>query len=70
MKSETSPFIGEAGEMKTAHDSPRHTSQKYSNEENESANSASIGAASTRTVVPKRPPMTEKTRLVPSARSA
>ncbi len=69
IRSETSPFIGEPAEMKTAQLSPRQTSQKYSNELNFSATSASAGAAVTRTTVPKRPPMAEKTSPAPSATS-
>ena len=45
------------------------TSQKYSNEENLSATSASAGAAMISTAVPNRPPITENTRLAPSASS-
>src|ERR1043166_7939834 len=56
--------------MKTAHARPIRTSQKYSNELNWSANSASAGAAIISTAVPKRPPTAEKTRPAPSAVSA
>src|SRR5262249_44518585 len=51
----------------TALDRPRITSQKYSNDENFSATSASAGAAAINTAVPNRPPITENTRPAPSA---
>ena len=41
--SETSPFSGRSDVMNTAQVSPSSTSQKYSNELNFSANSASVG---------------------------
>jgi hypothetical protein len=52
---------------KTALERPRITSQKYSNEENLSAISASAGAAIIRTAVPNRPPITENTSPAPNA---
>jgi hypothetical protein len=57
-------------EMNTAQVSPSRTSQKYSNELNFSANSASAGAATISTAVPNRPPTAENTRPAPSATSA
>ena len=65
--SETMPFSGLACARNTALISPSITSQKYSNEEKLSATSASAGAARISTAVPKRPPITENTRLAPSA---
>ena len=56
--------------MNTAPDRPSTTSQKYSNDENFSATSASAGAAAISTAVPNRPPITENTRPAPSATSA
>ena len=56
--------------MNTAQVSPSSTSQKYSNELNFSANSASAGAARISTAVPNRPPIAENTRPAPSASSA
>ena len=56
--------------MNTALDRPSTTSQKYSNDENLSATSASAGAATISTAVPNRPPITENTRPAPSAISA
>ena len=49
---------------------PSSTSQKYSNELNLSANSASAGAATISTSVPNRPPIAENTSPAPSASSA
>ena len=66
--SETTPFSGLASAMNTAQRRPSTTSQKYSNEENLSATSASAGARMS-TAVPKRPPITENTRPAPSASS-
>src|SRR6266496_3977136 len=59
--SETSPFSGLPTAMKTAQVRPSSTSQKYSKVPNLSATSASEGAATISTAVPKSPPMTEKT---------
>ena len=56
--------------MNTALDRPSTTSQKYSNDENLSATSASDGAAAISTAVPNSPPITENTRPAPSAISA
>ena len=56
--------------MNTAPDRPSTTSQKYSNDENFSATSASTGAKAISTAVPNRPPMAENTRPAPSASSA
>ena len=70
MKSVVSPFSGALVEMKTAQVRPIRTSQKYSNELNLSANSASAGAETISTAVPNRPPTAEKTRPAPSASSA
>ena len=67
--SDTMPFSGLANAMNTAHNRPSITSQKYSNEENLSATSASAGAAMISTAVPNRPPITENTRPAPSASS-
>src|SRR5687767_6889176 len=67
---ETTPFSGLASAMNTAHRRPSTTSQKYSNEENLSATSASAGAARMSTAVPKSPPITENTSPAPSASSA
>ena len=55
--------------MKTAQVRPSSTSQKYSKVPNLSATSASEGAATISTAVPKSPPMTEKTSPAPSATS-
>src|SRR5215831_4413223 len=68
--SETTPLSVSPMEMITAHASPSSTSQKYSNELNLRATSASDGAAVTSTTVPKMPPMTENTRSAPSTVSA
>jgi hypothetical protein len=68
--SETKPFSGRSEVMNTAQVSPINTSQKYSNELNFSANSASAGAARISTIVPNRPPMAENTSPAPSAVSA
>ena len=68
--SETIPFSGSPSVMITALVRPSSTSQKYSNELNLSATSASEGAAATSTRVPKIPPITEKTRSAPSTVSA
>src|SRR5512143_481943 len=56
--------------MNTAPDSPSTTSQKYSNDENFSATSASTGANAISTAVPNSPPIAENTRPAPSASSA
>ena len=69
MRSETKPFSGSPTAMKTAQVRPRSTSQKYSNVPNLSATSASEGAATMSTAVPKSPPITEKTSPAPSAAS-
>ncbi len=69
-KSETKPLSGCSDVRKTAQVNPIRTSQKYSNELNFSANSASVGAATISTAVPKSPPIAEKTRPAPSASSA
>ena len=61
---------GRSEVMNTAQVSPISTSQKYSNELNLSANSASVGAATISTAVPNRPPIAENTRPAPSASSA
>ena len=68
--SDTKPLSGRSDVMNTAQVRPISTSQKYSNELNLSANSASAGAAMIRTAVPNRPPMAENTRPAPSAVSA
>ncbi len=68
--SETKPFSGRSDVMNTAQVRPISTSQKYSNELNFSANSASVGAARISTAVPNRPPTAENTRPAPSASSA
>ena len=70
MNSVVRPFSGASVEMKTAQVSPMRTSQKYSNELNLSANSASAGAEIISTAVPNRPPTAEKTRPAPRASSA
>ena len=49
---------------------PSSTSQKYSNELNFSATSASAGADTMSTSVPNRPPIAENTSPAPSAVSA
>ena len=67
--SDTKPLSGRSDVMNTAQVRPSSTSQKYSNELNLSANSASAGAAMS-TAVPKSPPIAEKTRPAPSAVSA
>ncbi len=56
--------------MKIAQVKPSITSQKYSKELNFSAISASAGAATISTSVPKMPPSTENTSPEPSATSA
>jgi hypothetical protein len=61
---------GRSDVMNTAHVKPSSTSQKYSNELNLSANSASAGADAIRTAVPNKPPIAENTRPAPSAVSA
>jgi len=68
-RSDTTPFSGFEKAMKTAESKPSTTSQKYSNEENLSAISASAGAAAISTAVPNNPPITENTRPAPSASS-
>ena len=68
--SDTMPFSGSPIVMNTAQVRPSSTSQKYSNELNFSATSASAGAARTSTIVPKIPPITENTRSAPSTVSA
>ncbi len=68
--SDTKPFSGRSEVMNTAQVRPSSTSQKYSNELNLSANSASVGAPMMSTAVPNRPPIAEKTRPAPSASSA
>src|SRR6478752_69121 len=70
MSSDTNPLSGRSDVMKTAQVSPSSTSQKYSNDENLSANSANEGAATISTAVPKSPPTAEKTSPAPSAVSA
>src|SRR5215470_1139598 len=67
---DTTPFTGLPVLMKMAQVSPRSTSQKYSNELNRTATSASTGADVTSTTVPNRPPITLKTSPAPSAVSA
>ena len=67
---ETNPLSGRSDVMNTAQVSPSRTSQKYSNELNFSANSASVGAARISTAVPNSPPSAENTRPAPSAVSA
>ncbi len=67
--SDTKPLSGRSDVMNTAQVRPSSTSQKYSNELNLSANSASVGAARISTAVPKRPPIAEKTSPAPSASS-
>ena len=67
--SDTRPFSGSLPAMKTAQVKPSITSQKYSNELNLSAISASAGAATISTSTPKMPPSTENTRPAPSASS-
>ena len=61
---------GRSDVMNTAQVRPSSTSQKYSNELNFSANSASVGAATISTAVPNSPPIAEKTSPAPSAISA
>ena len=61
------PFSGRSAVITIAHDRPSSTSQKYSNELNLSANSASAGADRISTAVPNRPPIAENTRPAPSA---
>ncbi len=68
--SDTTPFSGRSDVMTIAQVSPSSTSQKYSNELNLSAASASAGADRMRTAVPNRPPIAENTRPAPSAVSA
>src|SRR5213594_2117254 len=68
--SDTKPLSGRSEVMNTAHVSPISTSQKYSNELNLSANSASAGAESMSTAVPNSPPSAEKTSPAPNANSA
>ena len=68
--SETKPLSGRSDVMNTAQVNPSSTSQKYSNELNFSATSASVGAASISTAVPNSPPIAENTRPAPSASSA
>ena len=70
MSSETTPLSGCCAVMTIAQVRPSSTSQKYSNELNLSATSASAGASTISTAVPKRPPMAEKTSPAPSAVSA
>jgi hypothetical protein len=67
MRSDTNPFRGLPTAMNTAHVSPSSTSQKYSKVPNLSATSASDGAATISTTVPKSPPITENTRPAPRA---
>ena len=64
------PFSGSLPAMKMAQVKPSITSQKYSNELNFSATSASAGAATISTSTPKMPPSTENTSPAPSASSA
>src|SRR5467141_701610 len=66
----TKPMTGRSEVMNTAQVRPSSTSQKYSNELNFNANSASAGAASINTAVPNSPPNAEKTKPAPSAVSA
>src|SRR5450759_1883950 len=66
----TKPLSGRSEVMNTAQVKPSSTSQKYSNELNFNANSASAGAASINTAVPNSPPNAEKTKPAPSAVSA
>ena len=56
--------------MNTALARPSTTSQKYSNDENLSATSASAGENRIITSVPNRPPIAEKTSPAPRAVSA
>ena len=65
--SDTTPFSGLPRARNTALSRPSSTSQKYSNDENLSATSASAGAAAISTAVPNRPPITENTSPAPSA---
>ena len=67
---EITPFRGSEPAMNTAQVKPSITSQKYSNELNFSAISASAGAATMSTATPKMPPSTENTRPAPRASSA
>jgi len=69
-KREMQAFSTLALPMKTAPARPSTTSQKYSKDENFSAISASAGENRIMTMVPKSPPMAEKTRPAPSANSA
>ena len=68
-KSDTKPLRGCSDVRKTAQVNPISTSQKYSNELNFSANSASVGAAIISTAVPNKPPTAENTSPAPSATS-
>src|SRR5689334_14385013 len=63
------PFNGRSAVITIAHDNPSSTSQKYSNEENRSAKSASAGADTISTAVPNNPPSALNTRPAPSASS-
>ena len=64
------PLSGWLDVMKTAQVRPNKTNQKYSNELKFKAKSASAGAATISTKVPKSPPTAEKTKPAPSANSA
>ena len=68
--SDTTPFNGRSAVMTIAQVRPSSTSQKYSNELNFSATSASAGADTMSTSVPNRPPIAENTSPAPSAVSA
>ena len=58
----TKPLSGFSEVRNTAPVSPINASQKYSNEVNLSATSASVGAETISTAVPNSPPIAEKTR--------
>src|SRR6476619_1814410 len=66
---EIMPFSGRSDVMTIAQDRPSSTSQKYSNELNRSAKSASAGAETISTAVPNKPPIALKTSPAPSANS-
>ena len=68
--SDTTPLSGRSAVITIAQVSPSSTSQKYSNDEKRSANSASAGAETISTAVPNSPPIAENTRPAPSASSA
>src|SRR5512145_2721032 len=70
ISSDATPFNGRSAVITIAQVSPSSTSQKYSNELKRSANSASTGAATISTAVPKSPAIAENTSPAPSAVSA